>query len=96
MLRVYIAGPMEGLKDHNAPAFKSAADRLTGHGWLPFNPAKPPLKTELSRRELMAHDLTWIATRADGIYMLRGWELSSGAFAEWALARALNLQIFYE
>lgn len=46
-------------------------------------------------RKMLGDDLAWIAAEADGIVMLPGWEKSSGAFAEWALARALGLKIEY-
>lgn len=42
--------------------------------------------------------LAWDTARiceSDGIVMLGGWEKSQGAFAEWALAKALGLQIIY-
>ena len=45
----------------------------------------------------MARDLTWISNHAKAIYMLKGWEKSSGARAEHALAVALgSVEIFYE
>lgn len=49
----------------------------------------------LSRRECLAADLQWIAMEADAIALLPGWEKSSGARAEKALADALNLQVIH-
>jgi hypothetical protein len=49
----------------------------------------------LSRRECLAADLQWIAMEADTIALLPGWEKSSGARAEKALADALNLQVIH-
>jgi Domain of unknown function (DUF4406) len=49
-----------------------------------------------SLRRALAIDLSWICENADAIYMLEGWENSKGAQAEWTLARALGLSIFYE
>lgn len=46
-------------------------------------------------RQMLGADLQWIANEADAIYMLSGWEKSNGANAEWALARALGLEIIY-
>lgn len=46
-------------------------------------------------RKMLGDDLAWIAKNADGIAMMPGWEKSSGANAEWALAKALGLKIFY-
>lgn len=48
-----------------------------------------------SLREMLGADLQWIATHADEIAMLPGWERSNGANAEWALAKALGLKIRY-
>lgn len=48
------------------------------------------------RRITLAHDLTWIATTATHIHMLRGWENSGGARAEHALAATIGLEICYE
>jgi hypothetical protein len=49
----------------------------------------------LSRRECLAADVKWIAEEGEAIALLPGWENSSGAKAEKALADALNLQVIY-
>lgn len=49
----------------------------------------------LSRRECLAADMKWIAEEGEAIALLPGWEKSSGARAEKALADALNLQVIY-
>lgn len=49
----------------------------------------------LSRRECLAEDTQFIALHADAIALLPGWENSSGAKAEKALADALNLKVIY-
>ena len=46
-------------------------------------------------RKMLGDDLAWIAKNATHIAMLPGWEQSRGANAEWALAKALNLDIKY-
>lgn len=46
-------------------------------------------------RDMLGADLEWIAKNADAIFMLPGWENSKGANAEWALAKALGLEIIY-
>lgn len=38
-MKVYVAGPMRGIKDFNFPAFDEAADRLRAGGHHVFNPA---------------------------------------------------------
>lgn len=49
-----------------------------------------------SLREALGRDSHYITQEADAIYMLVGWEKSTGAQAEWALARAMGLLIFYQ
>lgn len=48
-----------------------------------------------SLREALERDTTWICRHADGIVLLPDWQMSSGANAELALARALGLKVFY-
>jgi hypothetical protein len=47
-------------------------------------------------RDVLSRDLEAIAKNCTAIYMMKGWEHSLGARAEWALAKALGLDIFYE
>lgn len=104
---VYVAGPMRGLPEFNFPAFNAADDRLTDLGYDVFNPAARDRATGFDpsgmtgHENLTAHgfdlraalgaDTYYIAHHADGILLLDGWENSSGARAELALAAALGL-----
>jgi Domain of unknown function (DUF4406) len=45
------------------------------------------------RRRVFNYNLWWLCTCADGIALLQGWEKSTGACAEAAVARALGLYI---
>lgn len=47
-------------------------------------------------REVLLRDLSCIAKDCGAIYMMEGWEKSKGAKAEWALAKALGLNIYYQ
>ena len=49
----------------------------------------------LSRRECLAEDTQFIALHAEAIALLPGWENSSGARAEKALADALGLTVIF-
>lgn len=49
-----------------------------------------------SLRRALNDDLSWITEKADAVYMLKGWENSSGALSEWFTARALGLSFIYE
>ncbi len=47
----------------------------------------------LDRRKQLTADLKWIGAEGEGICMLPGWEQSTGATAELALAIALDLVV---
>lgn len=110
MIRVYLAGPMSGVPHFNFPAFHRAAAELRAQGYEVFNPAETDnesvklnetgdeaeaAKHGFCRRQALAEDTQWIALHADAIALLPGWERSSGARAELALAQALNLKEIY-
>ena len=38
-MRLYLAGPMSGIKDFNFPAFNEAAEHLRKLGYEVFNPS---------------------------------------------------------
>jgi len=42
--RIYIAGPMTGIRNYNFPAFFTAADSLRRNGFDPINPAEMDIK----------------------------------------------------
>jgi hypothetical protein len=115
MKKIYIAGPMHGIKNFNFPAFEYAAKSLRMTGWEVFSPAERDIQEYgadiadsetgsaadaaakgFKMRTAMAADMDWICHYADAIYMLKGWENSKGAQAEWALARALSLMVLYQ
>lgn len=57
--------------------------------------AEASSNTGFSLRDALAWDTEKICKECDAIAMLPGWEKSNGAFAEWALARALGLEVMY-
>lgn len=106
-MKLYLAGPMTGIKYFNAPAFADAAFRLRLVGYEVFNPAENDMENGInlgkfdgtenlsdhgfSLRGILEQDLTWICRYAEGIAVLPGWNKSKGANAEIALATALRL-----
>lgn len=106
-MKLYLAGPMTGIRYFNAPAFADATFRLRLVGYEVFNPAENDVENGFdvskmtgnenlsdhgySLREALKQDLTWICDNADGIALLFGYEKSKGAAAELALAHALGL-----
>lgn len=107
---IYIAGPMRGYPEFNFPAFYAAEDDLVLQGITVFNPARHDIEdlgmcvdgltgdmSELPDFDLI-DALRWDVQRvldADAIYMLQGWENSTGARAEHALAIAAGKEIIY-
>lgn len=107
---IYIAGPMSGIENHNKPEFlkgeEDMIDLFHGEQFNIFNPIKQEttfmiqegkVRTEQEAyRMCMAIDCEYLCKKATHIYMLKGWEHSKGAMAEWTLAKCLGLTIIYE
>ena len=107
-MKLYLAGPMSGIKYFNAPAFADAAYRLRLVGYEVFNPAENDIANGFdvskmkgdevlsehgfSLREALKQDLSWICDHAEGIAILPRWEKSKGVAAELALAAALGIE----
>jgi hypothetical protein len=47
-------------------------------------------------RKVLKRDIMEICENCTAIYMMSGWEKSKGATAEWSVAKALGLSIYYE
>ncbi len=102
-MRIYLAGPMRGYPEFNFPLFHAAAKKLREEGHWVFSPAEKGMEKHAEaqqeslnlRRAVFALDTKYICEKADAIAMLPRWVESRGAFAEWALANALGLEIIY-
>ena len=91
--RIYIAGPMTGVPEHNFPAFHAAAERLRQAGWEVVNPAENfGGQTDLPRETYLRADVALLVT-CNAIAMLPGWENSQGAKLEYLLARELGMPV---
>lgn len=91
--RVYLAGPMTGIADHNFPAFNAAADRLRGFGLEVVNPADHGVVDGMGWADYMRWDLVKLAG-CHSVYVLPGWEKSKGANLEVAIAQVLGMLVF--
>lgn len=100
----YVAGPMRGLPYFNFPAFFAAAEVLEHTFGIPIaNPAQMDIAAgcdpndELAMppdlRDIFTRDLTEVAD-TDVLFLLEGWDMSSGAFLEGMLGCELDLQFF--
>jgi hypothetical protein len=87
-----LAGPMRGYPELNFPRFHQEAQLLRNMGHSVYNPAEESFSSD---REAMSMSLTSICEWAEAVVVLPRWYTSSGAKAEVALARALDLPVYY-
>lgn len=93
-MKVYLAGPITGMPNHNQKSFSVAASfiRLQGHEVV--NPiemdggnfSKP--YSEYMRRDIEK------LMQCEGIALLPNWERSRGAMIEFQIARVLEMPMF--
>ena len=95
MKRLYLAGPMRGYPEYNYPLFNRVARKLRDEGYFVLNPAEIAPSEGSSLKDYIMVDLQWIASHADVVAFLPGWEKSTGAGVEHALAIYLNKEIIY-
>lgn len=92
MCKIFISVPMSGLEDFNREAFYAAEAMLTDSGHAVLNPAWLP--DGMSEEDYMTICLVMLE-KSEIVYMLKGWENSSGACIEHALAIKIGKQIEY-
>jgi len=98
--KLYLAGPMRGIKDFNFPAFHAATKQLRAKGYDVWSPAERDIAdgfdpTKDSARPMkfyMSHDLAAVC-ECDGVIVLDGWEKSQGACLEVHVARAVGIPV---
>lgn len=94
--KLYIAGGMSGLPDHNYPAFNRAAKMLRDMGYEVFNPAETDGgDTSKPRAYYISLDVVMIS-QVDAVYFLKGWIRSEGAKLELSIACQREIPIFFE
>ena len=93
MTVVYVAGPMNGIPDHNVPAFMEAEARLMAAGYHVITPVMP----EDAEGYTAERPYAWFLKRAlkkmleaDGIAFLPGSQNSNGARLEKYVAEKLD------
>lgn len=81
--RVYIAGPMTGMKDNNYPTFRMVARALSIQGYQVEDPSWYYLGSEDVPWEVyMGHGLARIQKYCNAMCFLPGWQFSRGAKVE--------------
>lgn len=88
------------LREKGWKVFNPAQKDVETHGTELFTSNKTgdtdaAVQQGFSLRDALKWDTEKICLECDAIAMLPGWEKSAGAFAEWALARALGLEVMY-
>ena len=93
--RVYISGPMTGIKDFNAPAFNEAAEALRLLDYAVCSPTETSdfLGHELSHQEYLRFDFERVL-EADFLVALDGWFDSKGARAEILMAIRIGTKVW--
>lgn len=98
--RIYISGPMTGIKDWNRQTFMEAAVYLRNNGAARvFNPAFNPIAEADTHSNYMTIDLHELTENMDGkpyydvLAQLPGWEKSMGARVELVVAKACGIEV---
>ncbi len=104
-MKLYLAGPMTGIPEHNVPAFDHAAAQLRAIGYEVASPAditrehpQPGIGADGSIDEaayaiLVRLDLVELLDCA-AVIVLPGWSFSRGCKLEIAVAHAIGLPVY--
>ena len=92
--RIYIAGPMTGIAEHNFPAFFAAEAHLLAQGWEVENPARHGVVEGAQWEDYLRYDIVRMM-RCSTIYLLAGWTRSRGARLEYKIATGLGMYQVY-
>lgn len=84
-MKIYLAGPMTGLPEHNHPLFHAEAARLRALGHEVVNPAEEAPDQLMAWIDCMLIDIP-VLMKCDAIALLPGWDGSPGARIEHCIA----------
>jgi hypothetical protein len=90
--RIYLAGPMTGIKDFNFPAFNTMAAKLRARGYTVANPTEHGVVEGAKWGDYMAYDLTRLGL-CGMVALLPNWEESKCARLEVHIAEQLGMAI---
>lgn len=93
-LRIYIAGPMTGVPDHNFPLFRFATDWYRHFGHHVISPHEGVTDTTLPWETYMRRAIV-LLSECNTIAMLPHWHKSKGAKLELQIADALGMNILF-
>ena len=102
-MKLYLAGPMRGLPNHNFPAFHAATTDLRKRGHHVVSPAEhdeecgfDPSTDEVDRFYLAAQ-MRWdlaAVLESEGVVVLPGWLSSEGTSYEVGIANVVHIPVF--
>lgn len=95
-MKIYISGPITGIKDKNRDSFEQAATTLRNLGHTAINPFDLDVEgfnPEDCWYKYLKRDLAQLLF-CEGVCLLRGWEESKGASLEVQLATQLNIPLY--
>lgn len=92
-MRVYIAGPISGHLNYRKK-FAEAEKKIQDAGHVVINPAFLPCG--LGSNEDYMHICFAMIDKCDAIYLLDGWENSTGAKCEYVYAVRNGRRIFFQ
>lgn len=91
-MRIYVSGPMSGVKDMNFPAFNDAAAKLRALGHEVVNPAELGEHDDWQWSDYLKRDIVELL-KCEVILMLPNWADSRGASLEKYVAEKLGLRV---
>jgi hypothetical protein len=92
-MRIYLSGPMTGVRDQNRPLFHAEAKRLRELGYDVVSPAEICPDPKASWEACVRADIAQLVY-CHGIAMLPDWERSRGARLEYHIATQLGMPVF--
>ena len=90
MRKLYLSGPITGIRDDNKPAFDAAAAALRAAGYKVFNPLENGLPRNAPWEQHMRADLAQMMV-CDALAVLPGAHFSRGSKMEMDLAMQLGI-----
>jgi hypothetical protein len=91
-VKLYISGPMTGIKDHNFIEFNRVAKLLREKGFDVVNSAELPSSSDMTWEDYMKRDIRLLTT-CYGVATLDGWMQSRGSVVECNLATNLQIEV---